>query len=142
MENASKALIMAGGVLLGILLISLLLSVYTQMNKTQEESAKIQATKELAEFNAYYESYNKEVVYGAEILTLINKAKETNEDGITINIKVIDVSGNEFESVVDIDAIKNEIIGKKETEYECTEVRYEQGRVNKLTFLEIYKEIL
>ena len=133
MENASKALIMAGGVLLGILLISLLLSVYTQINKTQEESAKIQATKELAEFNAYYESYNKEVVYGAEILTLINKAYEDNTKyNLNIEIKRVDAANNEYDISID-----KTVPDEKETKYRCVGIDYEQGRVKKIKFYKI-----
>lgn len=87
MENASKALIIAGGVLLSILLISALLATYNQINENKKESAKVFEIQEIAKFNAFYESYNKNVVYGAEILTVINKAKEDKDDGINITIK-------------------------------------------------------
>ena len=58
MENASKALIIAGGFLIAILVISLLVTGWnklTYFSKTQEE---IQTVEQIIEFNKEFESYN------------------------------------------------------------------------------------
>lgn len=86
MENASKALIMAGSMLLAMLIVSLLIMGWNRIsdyNKKEEESETLE---QIAEFNKEFESYNKKIVYGYEIVSLNNLINDTNtryseEDG-------------------------------------------------------------
>lgn len=129
MENASKALIIAGGILLSIFLISVLLTVYNQINENQRAKVKVLETEEVAKFNAFYESYNKDLVYGAEILTLINKAKEDDKRGIKIEI----LDG--FDNPIEIHS--NNPDEKRQT-YRCYKIEYDsKGRVKVIYFNKI-----
>lgn len=93
MENASKALIMAGGVLLSVIVIGLLLLAYTQLREYPKEQEAVQKAEQLAKFNTEYEAYEKERLYGTDVITVLNKA-------INNNIKYTD-----NESVYDIDVV-------------------------------------
>lgn len=101
MENASKALLMAGGVLIAIIILSLI--VY--MGTTTSRLAKTQDEKTLAEqteaFNKEYEAYDKKKMYGTDVITVVNKAIEYNQslgtdsEDYFIDI-VLDLRGAEF----------------------------------------------
>ena len=100
MENASKALIMAGGVLIGILVLSL--GLYLFMTFAQG-AAKINdkiAENQMAEFNSNYTScVGREDITIYDIITILSRAKEFNdtlgedssirnsEEYITINLQ-------------------------------------------------------
>ena len=79
MENASKALLMAGGVLLTMLVISLLLYAWTAVSEYQAEQDKIIEIQELAEFNSKFTNYERDDVQGYELLSLVNKVIDYNQ---------------------------------------------------------------
>lgn len=64
MENASKALLIAGGVLIAILIVSVLVVTLNIVNSNQRTREKALATEQLAEFNQKYEAYNKKALKG------------------------------------------------------------------------------
>ena len=80
MENASEALLIAGGILLGILTITLL--VYMFGNLSNMESADMARVEQerLNAWNAEWEAYNKRLLYGTEVLTVIKKAEQKNHE--------------------------------------------------------------
>ena len=57
MENASKALIMAGGVLIGVLIISLAVYLFVSFGQTSAEINSENSQKQLSQFNAKFTSY-------------------------------------------------------------------------------------
>lgn len=79
MENASKALLIAGGVLIAIILIGLLLTGFTIIRSNENANVKAQATKELKEFNQKFEAYNKKALYGTDVITVMKMAIENNK---------------------------------------------------------------
>lgn len=79
MENATKALVMAGGVLISIIIISMLLLVANSLTNYQELSTQQEETNALAAFNNQYMPYNRDDVRGNELLTLANKVIDYNE---------------------------------------------------------------
>lgn len=94
MENASKALIIAGGMLLAIITLSLIVYMTTATGRIGEAQDAKTALEQLTAFNMQYEAYNKQVMYGTEVITVINKAIDYNkklkpidaEDDIKITI--------------------------------------------------------
>lgn len=78
MENASKALIMAGGVLIAILIISLFVYMFTSMSGVFQTQEDIKVVAEIEEYNKQYESYNRKLLRGTDIITLINKTISNN----------------------------------------------------------------
>ena len=79
MENASKALLIAGGILLAMLVAALLvyLNSNIQIIKTAQSEKTFQ--EQLTAFNMQYEAYNKRIMYGTDIISVINKAIDNNE---------------------------------------------------------------
>lgn len=79
MENATKALVMAGGVLISIIIISMLMLVANSLTNYQELNTQQEETNALAAFNNQYIPYNRTDVRGNELLTLANKVIDYNE---------------------------------------------------------------
>ncbi len=71
MENASKALIMAGSILISIMVISLLVLGYNQMSQLEQTRQDTEEADKLSEYMRRFEQFNREV-YGSELLSLGN----------------------------------------------------------------------
>ena len=86
MENASKALIIAGAILLAILLISLGIMIFNQAQDTVSNSGMSEA--ELTAFNNKFLKYEGEMK-GTMVKAMIQEANATNSenrDGITVSV--------------------------------------------------------
>lgn len=78
MENASKALLMAGAVLIGLLVISLAVLAYNQMSHYQKSQSDVVKDQQLAEFNNQYTQYIRNDVKGIDLVSLANKVVDFN----------------------------------------------------------------
>lgn len=86
MENASKALIMAGGILIAMLIVGLLVWGYNNISSSQRANAEAEELEQVTEFNLKFEAYNKGSVRGYQMISLANLARDYNtryleEDG-------------------------------------------------------------
>lgn len=77
MENAAKALTIAGGVFIAVMLAVLVYYVFTQWGESQKMQQEDVDTVKIEEFNKSYLSYEK-VLYGSELLGLVNKMSDYN----------------------------------------------------------------
>jgi len=95
MENASKALIMAGGLLVGLLILTLMGTLFMSSRdlSTQHEQAKKQQT--VQQFNANFTKYVGKNLTIHQVVTITNFAEE---NGVIVN---------EAKRVSDIDSIIN-----------------------------------
>ena len=158
MENASKALIIAGGILLAIITLSVLVYSYNHITIYQDEKEKNELQEQITKYNAEYEGYNKKVMYGADVISVLNKAIS--------NIKIKEISlGNEYYVDVEFDIGDNSMnlpkgnysIEKgnyekitKNPEYfsafkleifKCEKIEYNKsGRISKMVFKHIPKK--
>ena len=93
MENASKALLMAAGVLIGVLILTLAVYLFATFGATSAELHKQQATDRLNEFNSQFTSYEgKEglTIYdGIEVSTPTKSGKEKEKENDEKNNKLI-----------------------------------------------------
>ena len=78
MENATKALLIAGGVLLGILILGVLIYMATTLSSLSKAKEKEKEIEQIAEFNKVYESYDKKKLRGTEVVSIINRAIDNN----------------------------------------------------------------
>lgn len=79
MENASKALIMAGGILIALLIISLLVMFYDDIQETMNSQSKSDLVEQIAEFNKQYDVYYRDNLHGNDILSLANMVNDYNK---------------------------------------------------------------
>lgn len=77
MENASKALTIAGAVLIAVMLAVLVYYVFNHWGEIQKMKQEDVETVKVEEFNKSYLSYEK-VLYGSELLGLVNKMSDYN----------------------------------------------------------------
>lgn len=101
MENAVKALLIAAGIFLVILILSLAMAFYqkvTDFYNAEHERTVIEQTQK---FNAQFENYNREKIRGSDIISLMNKvidynASQSYQEGTNYKrIKVnIELGGN------------------------------------------------
>ena len=119
MENASKALIMAGGVLIGILILSLAAYLFVDLGSTSAEITAQNAQKQITEFNSKFTSYEEYkdsdgnwqiTIY--DIISLAAYAKENNEYYKDVEDEKISVKIDNQE-IQDNDSAQNEKLIKK-----------------------------
>lgn len=78
MENAAKALQIAGGVLISLLIIGALVYGYQQLSTLEQTREDAEGIAQAADFNRNYEVYNRSGLYGSELLSLANKMEDYN----------------------------------------------------------------
>ena len=162
MENASNALIMAGGVLIAILILTLAVYLISSFG-SQSAKMHLQIDEErLNNFNNQYASYlgkDKLTIY--DVITVANMARENNKyyevsnpnDSMYISVDLKNKSGGiikdrmetlsdlEFQGCLEDDRkiINNATEEQKVLKnYDCIDVKYnpDTGRVNKVIFKE------
>lgn len=121
MENASKALQMAGGVLLAILIIVFLVRSFTNISEFKKAQLSEEELAEVIAFNERYTKYLNQYVYGTEVRSLINKYADDK-------LVAVYVTGS----------IPSTVPGEVQY-YKCTSITYNDstGRVNSISFKEI-----
>ena len=126
MENASKALIIAGAILLAILLISLGIMIFNQAQDTVNNSGMSQA--EITAFNNKFLKYEGSNKKGSEVKSLINEVISSNSDPNNTSRKVkVEGAGNTT-------ATENpKTSGVQTTQSYTVELTYANGVVSKIT---------
>lgn len=77
MENASKALLIAGSALISVLVISLIVAVYGQISNWQQQVDDSEQVITDTEFMLQVQQFNR-VLYGSELLSLMNFVENYN----------------------------------------------------------------
>ncbi len=85
MENASKALIMAGGILTALLVIGALMLMFNQLGSYQRSNSNAEKNSQIAAFNREFEKYAESDVKGTDIISLANKIIDYNKKDGTSN---------------------------------------------------------
>lgn len=87
MENASKALLMAGGVLIAILTIAVLARSFSSISSFEKAQLTEEEQAQLVAFNGQYTKYLNQYVYGTEVITVINRSFNNKSHEIHTIIK-------------------------------------------------------
>ena len=73
MENASKALIIAGAILLSILIIAIGIYIFNSAQSTVDSSLQSMSSQEVDAFNSQFTSYQGDAVAGSNVKALMTK---------------------------------------------------------------------
>ena len=168
MENASKALLMAGGVLIGILILTLAVYLFMSFGAQSEEMHNRMADHQLTEYNAQYTIYDgRSDITIYDIISLANLAYENNQKYIDYNtyedeykVQVILVGKGDLANPNDVVSDRQNLIQelldnysnvKKvanaeggedvilEKLFECTNITFNaKGKINSISFQLIY----
>lgn len=92
MENASKALIIAGEILIALIIITAIVMGYRSIKGLQTQKSTIEQQEQLSVFNKEYESYNRKLLRGVDVISVMNRAidnnaKHENEEYYRINVE-------------------------------------------------------
>lgn len=79
MENISDALQMAGGLLLALLLISLLVFSFNIINRSEDARADQKLIQDSQEFNKKFLAFEKSSMYGTDLISILGLAISNNE---------------------------------------------------------------
>lgn len=90
MENASKALIMAGSVLIALIIIGALLLMFNNLSNYQDATDKNTKEAQIVEFNNQYETYNRTDVRGSDLYSLLNRVVDYNRRKTDVQLKSTD----------------------------------------------------
>ena len=85
MENATKALTMAAGILIAMMVVSLIVVGINRVGSVKKVEQEALLNQELEKFNRNFESYNTNVLTGYKIISLANMAYDTNERYRTVD---------------------------------------------------------
>ena len=78
MENASKALIIAGAILIAIVLITLGVVILQQGDSTTQTGETALNSREIESFNSQFQKYEGDSVSGTNVKALINAINSSN----------------------------------------------------------------
>ena len=78
MENAAKALQMAAGVLISVMVLTLVVIGYNNLSATKRIEQDIEGREQAVNFNKQFDSYNKKL-YGSEVIALANLIDDYNK---------------------------------------------------------------
>ncbi len=115
MENASKALIMAGGILLALIVIGAFILMYNNLSAYQKIGVTDKKEAQTIEFNNQFTTYIRNDVRGSDMISLLNRIadyntrKGANAEGfqeMEILVSGIDVNNLKYDTKNDEDFIK------------------------------------
>ncbi len=86
MENASKALIMAGSVLIALMIIGALILMFNSLSSYQDTNTQTAREAQIIEFNNQYEMFNRNDVRGSDLYSLLNRVVDYNRRKSTSGI--------------------------------------------------------
>lgn len=153
MENASKALLMAAEVLIGLLILSLAVYLFANFGSTSAEINKKNIEQQLVQFNDQYASYlGRQDLTIYDICTIANNAKDNNQkyenqEEYSISVSITGIAGrgnlqdkteNEWNQIIQNDTMN--INGSTDLlpKYKCTDIKYNTaGRVCQVIFKKI-----
>lgn len=127
MENASKALIMAGGVLIAIIIVSVIVLAFQRSGNVSADYSKSISREEISTFNANFTKYLDHELTIHQVVTIYNFAKNNNT-------KQVDCDTT-YNATNIIEELKQEKTSNQETIYEIKIISYDsEGFVKKISF--------
>ena len=78
MENATKALLMAGSVLIALVILGALGLMFNNLTTYQQTNVQTERETQVVDFNNQYASYNRNDVRGTDMWSLLNRVVDYN----------------------------------------------------------------
>lgn len=147
MENASRALTMAAGVLIGVLIISLAVYLFVDFGTTSAEINKQNEKQKIVQFNSKFTSYEDTegrtwTIY--DIITIAKYAKENNEyyedsseDQVSVYFKNEDLAdkNKNYNAYITREQLLINQNGNSLPTYKCKIDEYHNnGKIKRITF--------
>lgn len=130
MENVSKALLIAGGAMMAILLLTLFSYLSRQMSESTGSIAELLSESEITVFNQQFLKYEERgVVAGTEplsvhdVASIMNLAKNCNESGKYPTTVTLKLNNSDIFSRYETSEILLQQNKLSTTQYKCTEIK-------------------
>lgn len=78
MENAAKGLLIAAGMFIAVLLMSLLIMLYNNVSEYYALQHEYKEVEQVQEFNAKFDNYNRNDIRGSDLISLMNRVIDYN----------------------------------------------------------------
>ena len=154
MENASRALLMAAGVLIGILMLSLAVYLFATFGAESQELHEKTKHDQVLQFNAQFTIYSgRKDITIYDIISIANLAKETNNyyetfsdftNNYKVTVAITGISTHSTANFQDEDEEEKQTVLKKysmdsethETKkFTCVDIEYHSnGRIKSISF--------
>lgn len=141
MENATKALLMAAGILVGIMILSLAVYLFTDFGTTSAEINKKNAEQQIVEFNTQYSTYlNRDNLTIYDVVTVANMANENNQKYKDVNNYQTDYKITVYLDNAQIqdftqDKLDEKIKNSTNTVFECKEIGYYLNTSKRVSYI-------
>lgn len=153
-ENISKTLIIISSIIISILILTVLIFSWDKLLSAQKEEQNTDYIMEQAQNNKKFESFNRENLYGTDIISIANLIKDynTKNDNQYKNMEILLTINNEIENAIffkkgsynldDIiqytkklqDQKSDELLKFKTKKFKCTKVLYDGNKIYKMQF--------
>ncbi len=81
MDDATKAIFLAGGIMIAVLVISISMYLLTGFREFNEANGLMLKGREITEFNSFFEKYpNNGTIKGFDVCSIYNKCYDINND--------------------------------------------------------------
>ena len=145
MENATKALIMAGGILIALMILGALMLMFNNLSSYQKQNETTAEQVQIAEFNNQYMPYEKENLTIMELKSVYHKIKSNNEKypEYKINHNIENVVKTKPWKTYFLEEQNNKFIDRPDqvvmdSVFKCKNIGYsKEGRINKMLFEQI-----
>lgn len=130
MENATRALSMAGAILITIIIIALGVQAYNRIKEMPMSEEERLEVEELSRFNSKFEIYNKTSLYKAEFRSAINKIVDNNRVYPEYRIEI------SIDGEIKLDEEAKVYVADTNIPdfWRCTKIEYDGGRISKIYF--------
>ncbi len=141
MENATRALTMAGGILIALMILGALFLMFNNLSSYQNQNDASTKDTQIAEFNNQFEPYNKDNLTLMELYSVYNKVQSNNKKNPEYKIDIdITFNGN-HEGDLNSNFQNNNFSAISESEktnskFKCVQLKRKgvDGRINYIKF--------
>lgn len=125
MENATRALTIAGGIFIALMILGVLMLMFNNLSSYQNQNDATKKQSQIADFNNEFTPYDRQDLTLMDLKSIYNKIESHNvrnpDEKISTNIGSIYINiGNDFKSLDEED--------KQTAQFSCTKVEYDTQR--------------
>ena len=140
MENASKALLIAGAILIVILIIAIGMIVYNSSKGTIDEAVSQMSSQEVTMYNNQFTTYEGDRVNGSTVRSLLdiiqtNNSKNNGIGAKTVKIKFTDSTISGASNVTNISTARGHVVTSKFYSVHCTDDTPKDGLMSLVTIV-------
>lgn len=126
MENASKALIMAGSILIALMIIGALVLMVNNLSSYQKVGEQNVREAQVVEFNNQFETYLRKNVRGSDMISLMNRI-------VDYNSRKTDTSEEKFQKMsIEITGINVDPLKYNQSDISLVKSSYTQDNIGNL----------